>query len=505
MIGDHNCSIYGYSSTPAKVESYGNYLGSARQDILKDNVIDIEENVGFGQFDYSTIVERPVAEAHGIVWKVVVDGYDAQDEYEQLPPLGVGKHKFEVYFNRPMNKAKAPFLAMGVRQPYTQTQIAEDGAWNETGDIYTAYLTIKGKDNFDGINTIYVNDAEDNEFFPIPREDRRFRVNVQSAGSLSAGFFGEAGLGRVNLTWENPEENFDDMLGYNLYRAVVNDDQTVSDTVRINEQLLVPEETSFTDYDVTPGTTYQYYYKVMRTNLQENNPSKVIAVTPLTSTPGDANGSASVDVADVITTVNYASGFNPKPFIFEAADMNSDKEIDILDVVGIIRAILSPGTATAALSEPTAEFYVQDGVLYVDASEKIAGIQANVQAAEGTEIQPLKALKGFETAGSWLDRENYIFLAYNLANRTIPAGRHALLNIGDGTLTSLVLSDAQGHNFRLEAGSGAGISSAMAEQTAPQRVRGIYNLMGVKIANDASELKRLPRGIYIVNGQKVVK
>ena len=65
----------------------------------------------------------------------------------------------------------------------------------------------------------------------------------------------------------------------------------------------------------------------------------------------------------------------------------------------------------------------------------------------------------------------------------IPAGRHALLNIGDGTLTSLVLSDAQGHNFRLEAGSGAGISSAMAEQTAPQRVR----------------------GIYIVNGQKVVK
>ena len=97
--------------------------------------------------------------------------------------------------------------------------------------------------------------------------------------------------------------------------------------------------------------------------------------------------------------------------------------------------------------------------------------------------------------------KNYIVTS----SLAIPAGRHALLNIGDGTLTSLVLSDAQGHNFRLEAGSGAGISSAMAEQTAPQRVRGIYNLMGVKIANDASELKRLPRGIYIVNGQKVVK
>ena len=87
----------------------------------------------FGSFDLSNMLTSPHPEAHGVVWKVVVNGYDAQDEYELLPPLGVGKHKFEVYFNRPMNKAKAPIIAMGVRPPYTQTAIAEEGAWNDEG------------------------------------------------------------------------------------------------------------------------------------------------------------------------------------------------------------------------------------------------------------------------------------------------------------------------------------------------------------------------------------
>ena len=63
---------------------------------------------------------RPYAEAHGIVWKVVVNGYDAQDEFEELAPLGVGKHKFEVYFNRPMNGLlEKPLRLHSVfREPY---------------------------------------------------------------------------------------------------------------------------------------------------------------------------------------------------------------------------------------------------------------------------------------------------------------------------------------------------------------------------------------------------
>lgn len=457
-----------YSSTP---EFYSpeepNYLGSGRLDIVQPTVLDIKNPLSssFGEYDLSNMLTRPSAEAHGIVWKVVVNGYDAQDEYEMLPPLGVGRHKFEVHFNRPMNTEKAPMIAMGVREPYTQTAIGEDGSWNETGDIYTAYLTISGRDSYDGVNTIYVADAEDDEFFPIPLENNRFRVDVQSAGSMSAGFTAEPGLGKVTLTWENPEENVDDLLGYNLYRYTVDSENTVSDTLRINTSLLDTEE--YTDFDVTPGTTYCYYYKVMTTALTENSPSKTVATTPLTSIKGDANGTMDVDVADIVTEVSYMLGQNPQPFIYEAADVNSDEEIDVLDIVGtvnIITGTAQPETSMASV----AGYYVDNGTLYVKSPVDLAGVQIRLTDTDGTTtISPLESLQGFETMGVDGNDNDYTFLAFSLSGKTLKAGTHAIATLGDGTLSALVLSDAYGRNIPTVPEETMGIEEVTADRITP--------------------------------------
>lgn len=458
-----------FSNTPnIYTPEQPNYFGSARQDIVQPTIWDIKNPLSdsFGEYDLSNMLTRPSAEAHGIVWKVVVNGYDAQDEYETLPPLGVGRHKFEVYFNRPMNKAKAPMIAMGVREPYTQTAIGEDGAWNEAGDIYTAYLTITGRDKYDGVNTIYVADAEDDEFFPIPIENYRFRVNVQSAGSMSAGFTAEPGLGKVTLTWENPEENVSDLLGYNLYRYTVDDEQNVSDTLRINPSLLDKEE--FTDFDVTPGTTYCYYYKVMTTALTENSPSKTVATTPLTSIKGDANGTMAVDVADIVTEVGYMLGQNPQPFIFDAADVNSDTDIDVLDVVGTVNIITGVTAPTTAAIASTVGYFVEDGILYVDTPVDIAGVQVKLTGvAEDAVITPMESLEGFETMGSRGKEDDYTFLAFSLSGKKLTAGIHALLNIGDNRLASIVLSDNYGRNLPAEPVQTMGIGDVTADSLTP--------------------------------------
>lgn len=419
------------------------YLGTSRQDIARDNVFDIHTPgySSFGELDLSNMLTKPVAEAHGIVWKVVVNGYDAQDEYEQMPPLGVGEHDVKVFFNRPMNKAVEPMIAMGVRPPYTQTSIG-GGSWNEAGDIYTAKLTIMGRDNIDGVNTIYVSGAQDNEFFPIPVENRRFRVNVQSAGSMSNGFEATAGLGKVDLTWESPEEHVNDLLGYNLYRYTVDNTRAVSDTIRINPTLLDKEE--FTDYDVVPGTTYCYYYKVMTTALSENSPSKVVAVTPLTAAKGDANGSMDVDVSDIVTEVAYMLGQNPQPFIFDAADVNADAEIDILDVVGTVNIINHVGAPDASAAA-TASYWIKDGILYVESANGIAGVQVHLNGIDSdTAVTPLDGLNGFETMGDMDEQGNYLFLGFSLSGKSISAGSHALLRVGNASIDQLVLSDSYG-------------------------------------------------------------
>ena len=474
-----------------------NYFGSSKEATVRKSILDIYNNYGTTEYDLSNMLTRPNAEAHGVVWKVVVDGYDAQDEFDMLPPLGVGKHKFEVYFNRPMRTNVTPMVAMGVRPPYTQIPIAEDGTWSADSTVYTAYLTITGKTGADGLNRIYVDGAKDNEGFEIPIENSRFNVNVQAAGSLSTGFMGEPGLGKVTLSWNDVQNSFDDFLGYNLYRYT-----DKGDTIKVNKQLLGNETLEYVDYDVVPGTTYCYQYKVITTDLKETDPSNVVAVTPMTSTLGDANGSGKVDVADVITTVNYASGQEPKPFIFEAADVNTDLQIDILDVVGIIRTILNPNADVSSMAMATATYTVENGIVYVDSPVDLAGVQIQIATEKGSEVTATGEMEGFEQASSWLSDNDFIYLAYSMSGKTLTAGKHAILNIGNAKIMDIRLSDAAGKNVEAKAGE---LSSITRLGSDVMNVSGIYTLTGVKLSGRSSDLKKLPAGVYIVDGKKVVK
>ena len=477
------------------------YLGTTKEETAKKMIGDIDYNYGYAMADLSTMLKEPIKGAHGIVWKVVVNGKDAQDEYEQLDPLGVGKHKFEVYFNRPMNKEKIPQISFGVREPYTQNAVAEDGSWNTEGTVYTAYVTITGKTQSDGVNRIYVYGAEDDEYFECPYEKTRFNVNVQSAGSQSTGFMGEAGLGRVELDWNKLKTDVTDVLGINVYRYTSNP----ADSVRVNDVVIDATDTHFTDYDITPGTTYYYKYKVQSTDLQEFQPSNVVAVTPLTAKLGDVTGNNEVDVFDVVYEVNYILGKKPKAFVKCAADVNDDKIINILDVQGIIKTILDSDIASARTrgEAPEAVYSIEDGILYAECPVALGGLQVQVNVPENTEITTLDDLKGFEQAGAWLSKNDYLFLAYNMNGKTLAAGKHALLRIGDGQVTNICLGDANGVKISAVAGNGTTAIDNMA--TAVKTQKGIYNLKGQKMAGSAEKFDKQPKGIYIIDGNKVMK
>ena len=533
--GKYNGAHYALGFTSSSPENDSStspaYLGTSREDIIRPYIYEIGNAPTYGAVVLNNMPSRPYAEAHGIVWKVVVNGKDAQDEYEDLAPLGMGRQKFEVYFNRPMNKAVAPQISFGVRDPWTQHAVAEDGSWNEDGTIYTAYTTITGKTKSDGMNRIYVRGAEDNEYFEIPYEKTRFNINVQAAGSMASGFAAEAGMGRVNLTWNNEHNNFEDAMGFNIYRY--SDDVTktipehydydlrewipateVPDTIRLNQEIVDIETTNYTDYEVTPGNTYYYMYKVLSTDLQEYDVSNVVAATPLTSQKGDANGDNAVDVSDVITTVNYAAGMNPKPFIFEAADMNVDQIIDILDIVGIIQKIIINSSATTAVAEPEAVYTIEDGTVYVESPVAMAGVQVQLSGPSclndngqmtNDNYTVAKDLDGFEQVSAWLSDNDYLFLAYNMNGETLAPGKHALLHIGDAEIASIRLADISGKNIVAVNGEGQNTTGIDRLGRDVMKVKGVYNLNGQKLSGSVEQMKRLPKGVYIINGQKVVK
>ena len=55
---------------------------------------------------------------------------------------------------------------------------------------------------------------------------------------------------------------------------------------------------------------------------------------------GDANGDGTVDISDVLVTVDYILGKQVSVFFFKNADVNFDNSIDISDVLGIVDIIL---------------------------------------------------------------------------------------------------------------------------------------------------------------------
>jgi hypothetical protein len=338
---------------------------------------------------------------------------------------------------------------MGVRYPYTQTSIAEDGSWSADSTVYTVFLDV-GLNTGDGINTIRISGAEDTDHFEIPVEDRRFRVIVNGAGSLSDGFMATPGMGKVELEWENPAEGVDDLLGYNMYRYTFVNDTVTTDTVQINTALLT--DTLFADFAVAPATKYYYAYKTVRTNLSESDYSKVVAATPFTAAIGDANGDLSVNVSDIVSVVNYIMENNPQPFINEAGDVNGDETINVLDIVALVNLILNPEGATKGALVGNAQISIENGIVYVDSPIKLGGLQftlADVSAEQEVEI--LGALDGFEVIRKMKDGKLTI-LAYSLSGKTIDEGKTALLKLTNQNswIFEAILSNTTGQSIDFE-------------------------------------------------------
>ena len=529
IISYNDVGIHGSSMIVCPMN--GTYLGSSKDEIISTHIYDIDTpgSSTFNDIDESTAARRPSSKAHGIVWKVLVNGKDAQDEFEEVVPLGVGRHKFEVYFNRAMDISKPPMVAMGVRPPYTQNAIATDGSWSADSTIYTVYLDLDAASVTDGLNRIYVANAQDNEFFEIPFENLRFNVQVSAAGSMSAGFEATPGIGKVDLVWENDSTYFNDHLGWNMYRYQRDENGISSDTILINKEMIT--DTVYTDFDVVPGERYYYYYKTLRTNLTESDASNNVSTVPLTAQPGDANGSLKVDVIDIVTVVSYITGDNPQPFIFGAADVNADGEIDVMDIVRIVNIIVSGKSGAETVSEATAKYFVEDGILYVDTPVELGGVQVYLNSSSDN-IETLAAMDKFEQIGQFVEDGRYLFMAYSLSGEKLAPGKHAILRIGVADVEEMILADARGNEvIAVEETMSIGTNEMfILSEAYPNPFNGmlnipyvigadnanvmltINNIMGQQVANiDLGTQSRgeykyewqpksdMPSGIYIIN------
>jgi hypothetical protein len=443
-IGENPLSIQFSSGSNGEI-TQPNYLGTGDLDTAASRVIDFFEdgNAGIYDVNYATV---PSELTNGIVWKVEVNGKDAQDEYDLMDPLGIGTHEFKVYFNRAMDTSVNPQIFYGVVFPYTQILLEEEGTWSSDGKIYTVNHDIK-VGTADGINRIRVQGVSDLDNFEIPVEDSRFNFLLQSAGSASTGFLAQGGLGKIDLEWVAPSaDELDDVLGYNMYRYQIDEDGNESEPEQLNETLIIEdtdESTTgvyFTDYDVVEGQTYFYKYKILRTSFEETDYSNTVSSAPLTSTLGDSNGDFAVNVLDLVHDVDYILGNNPEPFIFVAGDVNADNTINVLDIVGTVDIILNGDDGDSSSGSLDINFYPSEPIgyadfswdgndLYVESMHSIGGLQL----AFDTDFEyVLHDLPGVERLDYTQD-ESKVLMLYSFNNTAIASTRTKLLTRLDST------------------------------------------------------------------------
>jgi subtilisin family serine protease len=425
------------------------YWGTTDSSKIESMVYDFWDSPLIPILVFQPLLSHPPDSCHGIVWKVLVDGIDPQDQKKLMNPIGVGPHRFDVYFNRPMDTTFTPQLSFGVRDPFTQQAVADSGRWSADHRIWTANKTVKLYTG-DGINTIRVAGAKDLEGFEIPVEDMRFSFLIDAAGTSSEDFVATPGLGKVELSWVKPD--VPDILGYNMYRFTNVTDTTYTDTTLISKSLVT--DTTYTDFNVTPGKNYYYTYKVVRTDFSESDYSKIVGTKALTSAAGDANGDLSVNVLDVVSIASYILDQHPTPFIFAAADVNGDSAINVLDIVGTINIILHGGVSPKVIAakgetKDAGEALVKldHGTVTLSSVLPIAGIQLKVAGIPSADdFASLGASKAFEIARSTIAKDTAVFVLYSLKGNMLNAGENAILQFNSGTarVIDAVISAADG-------------------------------------------------------------
>jgi len=424
------------------------YWGTTDSLKIKDKNYDFWNGAGLPFLDTSPILTSPSDSCPGHVWKIMINNLDAQDDFKE--PLGVGVHKFEVYFNRSMDINYTPALTFGLSFPYVQEVINDSASWSSDHKIWTAYKNIKIFTG-DGLNRLRVDNARDMNGMKIPLEDDRFEFNIQAAGSSSIDFMATPGLGKINLEWNNT--GVEDLLGFNMYRFQKITDTTFTSPVLINTTLIT--DTVYTDFNVLPNVRYYYYYRVLRTDFAESDSSKVISAIPLTASIGDANGDLTVNVLDITTIVAYLLSNNPQPFIYDAADVNSDETINVLDIVGLVNLVMGNSKSGSNSAHEMAYLYIENDTLFADIPMALGGIQVEFGGINMGDITVLNTLKGFES-GNCMMGNKLRLLFYSMSGKNIEAGKRVpLLKFGKAAwIDNMVFADTRGGAVSVEQSKG---------------------------------------------------
>lgn len=230
----------------------------------------------------------------------------------------------------------------------------------------------------------------------------------------------------------------------------------------------------------------------------------IVEMEPEGPVKGDLDGNGYTDVTDLVAGIDFILGTRElnetEQYIL---DMNNDGEVNVGDIILLIKAILNTqGHLTPAMARGQQASF--------DLSEYTA-LQMTVTVPMGSEVTGMRLTGNNQRTHQLMYQQTgentYAVVVYSMQNQTfspVTDGFIVVEGVNEAQTSNVLLSTKDCERYWLDSlpyGMLTGIAAVHDGMTNEQPV---YDLSGRRVANDASAKRKWSKGIYIVDGQKVV-
>ncbi len=332
-----------------------NYWTTTSSVLLDAAIVDFNDNFNKAEIVYTPVLTSPPESAYPFVTGVVLT-----QGGENTTSVGPGSVTFTVTFNRDMDTSVEPKVSFGPDLPVTDYTVHSIGGGWQDARTWQGTFNINPVTG-DGYQLVRITDAVavDDPWLITGDDSERFRFEIITSGTEAMNLQANGLEGSVNLTWT--QDDFDMLAGFNLYRS----DTSEGTYSRINETVLPPQQSGYSDTDVEPGQTYYYKFTVVKTDMTESDFSNVATGTPL-------------DTISPVITHQPVSGASIGLPLQIYADVTDNVHID--SVTLYYRAIGETAYSTRAMVYTTGDRYsaTLEGSLVTS-----AGLEYYIEASDG--------------------------------------------------------------------------------------------------------------------------
>ena len=237
---------------------------------------------------------------------------------------------------------------------------------------------------------------------------------------------------------------------------------------------------------------------------------------------GDVNGDENVNVADVVDIARYVVGTPAETFVQILADINNNGEVNLGDAVCLVNMIAGDQNMVKAMHAPRRVEVSEEALtltltdeglslslenqrgytafqfdLYVPEAMDVTSMLLNAQRKQRHQLLYNKVEDGHWRVAA-ISTSNHAFNGH--AGELLSIAVNSIAN-DDISIRNIRFFDTQSNEYEFDDICLSGTTTNIEDLTPSSKGEAsVYDLQGRKVVNS-----QLPRGIYIVNGKKVVR